>query len=167
MTAAPAMEEAGRPMNTEQAADELAQRIIAVFTWSFDDLHEAMNALAVRDAEAIDELAICIASEVEMTFNDLMNASRRAAEPCCAGRWVPATELPPAAMHGGSYLILRDVPQPAPANHRWIQANAIYHAGLQCFVTMTYDDQPYVYIDTRYYWDLPLPNGWLEDDQLS
>ena len=43
MTTAPAMEEAGRPMSAEQAADELAQRIIAVFTWSFDDLHEAMN----------------------------------------------------------------------------------------------------------------------------
>jgi hypothetical protein len=167
MTTAPAMEEAGRPISAEQAADELAQRIIAVFTWSFDGLHEAMNSLAVRDAEAIDELAICIASEVEMTFNDLMNASRSAAEPCCAGRWVPVTELPPVAIHGGSYIILRDVPQPAPTSHRWIQANAIYDAGLQRFVTVTYNDQPYVYTHTRYYWDLPLPNSWPESDPPS
>ena len=160
MTTAPAMEEAGRPMNAEHAADELAQRIIAIITWSFDELHEAMNALAVRDAGAIDELAICIASEVEMTFNDLMNASRSTAEPCYAGRWAPVTESPPAAMHGGSYLILRDVLQPAPADHRWIQTNAIYDAGLQRFVTVTYNDQPYMYTDTRYYWDLPLPNSW-------
>lgn len=156
------MEAAGRPMSTEQAVDELTQRIIAVVTWSFDELHEAMNALAVRDAEAIDGLAICIASEIEMTFNELVGTSTSATEPGSTGRWLPVTELPPAAMHGRSYLILRDVPQPAPAGHKWIQANAIYHAGLQRFVTVTYDDQPYVYTDTRYYWDLPLPNSWPE-----
>ena len=49
MTTAPALEEADRPKSTEQAADELAQRTLAVITLSFDELHEAMHTLIVRD----------------------------------------------------------------------------------------------------------------------
>ena len=159
--------QAGRRPVSQQTTDELAQRILAVITWSFDELHEAMNALAIHDQGAIDELAICIASEIETTLNNPSDGSipatrelphgSRADMETCVVRWLPVTQPPATAMHGRTYLILRDIPKPKPRDHKWMQQTGVYHADFQHFIAPAGGRE---YTDVHYYWNPLLPDSY-------